>query len=114
MALKSRIPQITIEIRVLVDEAIVQGAHQVAEDAAIRLRPHRRSGELEDQIHVDERQREGVYVIAGDSRDPSFAFYGHMVEHGTSHSPPHPFLVPALEENRDPIVNDARRRLRAL
>ena len=31
-----------------------------------------------------------------------------MVEHGTSHSPPHPFLVPALEEEREQVQVIAR------
>ena len=65
-------------------------------------RPHRRTGELEQQVHVDDQKREGVYVVAGDPSDP-IAFWGHMLEHGTSHSPPYPFLVPALEENEEAI-----------
>jgi HK97 gp10 family phage protein len=106
--LKSRLPEIAAALPRVVDAAVVKGAHQVAADAERRLRPHRLSGELGDQIHVDDRQREGVYVIAGDPADPSFAFYGHMVEHGTTHSAPHPFLVPALEENQNEIVRMVR------
>jgi hypothetical protein len=49
-----------------------------------------------------------VYVLAGDPKDPSFAFYGHMIEFGTSHSPPYPFLVPALEDEHELIVDDVR------
>lgn len=102
--LKSRLPQIAATLPGLVDRAIVQGAHLVAEDAQQRLGPHRVSGELEQQLHVDEGQREGVYVMAGDPKDPSFAFWGHMLEHGTSHSAPYPFLVPALKANEHEIV----------
>jgi hypothetical protein len=40
-------------------------------------------------------------VVAGDDD----VFYGHMVEHGTTHSAPHPFRVPAAEEARDPVRN---------
>jgi HK97 gp10 family phage protein len=62
-----------------------------------------KSGEhLRDAIHVEEAL-EGVYVVAGDKD----VFWGHLVEHGTSHSAPHPFLVPSLEENRAAIVEAA-------
>jgi HK97 gp10 family phage protein len=103
--LYSRLGEIAAELPSRVDAAIVHGAHLVAEDAERRLAPHRLTGELEEQVHVDERQREGVYVIAGDPADPSFAFWGHMLEHGTSHSPPYPFLVPALEANQSEVEN---------
>jgi HK97 gp10 family phage protein len=112
--LKSRLPAIASELKIAVDAAIVKGAHAVAADAERRLEPHCRTGELEQQVHVDEAQREGVYVVAGDPKDPSFAFWGHMLEHGTSHSPPYPFLVPALEENRTAIEQLVRVSLRGL
>lgn len=36
---------------------------------------------------------------------PSYGrgFYGHMVEFGTSHSSPHPFMRPALDNTRDEV-----------
>lgn len=112
--LKSRIPQIVTDLKVLVDEAVVEGAHWVRDSAEERLRVHRRTQELENQLHVDDRKREGVYVVAGDPKDPSFAFYGHMLEHGTTNAPPYPFLVPSLEEHREGIVALARWKLRGL
>lgn len=102
--LKSRIPKITGELAVAVDAAIVAGAHRVAATAEQRLGSHRVSGELEQQVHVLDRKREGVYVVAGDRSDPSFAFYAHMLEFGTTHSPPYPFLVPSLEAHHEDIV----------
>jgi HK97 gp10 family phage protein len=104
--LKSRIPKIVGEMAVAVDAVVVAGAQRVADNAAMRVR--RREGELARQTHVDDRKREGVYVLAGDPKDPSFAFYGHMIEFGTSHSPPYPFLVPALEDEHELIVDDVR------
>ena len=114
VTLKSRLPQIAAELPRAVDRVLVAGAYAVAASAQQRLEPHRRTGELEQQTHVDESQREGIYVVAGDPSDPSFAFWGHMLEHGTSHSAPHPFLVPALEGNRDEIVTATAAALRAL
>lgn len=101
--LRSRLPAIIGSLAVVVDDAVIKGAHLVQADAERRLAPHRRTGELEQQVHVDDQKREGVYVVAGEPTDPSFAFWGHMLEHGTSHSPPYPFLVPALEENEERI-----------
>ena len=106
--LRSRIPQITIEIEHLVDEAIEEGAERVALSAKERVRV--RSGDLQRAIHIDP-QKDGKYVVAGDDDD---VFYGHMVEFGTSHSPPFPFLVPSLEENRNEIVATVQGSLRRL
>lgn len=105
--LKSRLPEIAATLPGRVDAALKAGADLVAEDAIVRVHPHRLGGELEDAIHVDDRQREGIYVIAGDDT----AFYGHLVEHGTSHSAPYPFLVPALEANQDRIEHLVRESL---
>ena len=101
----SRLGEIAAELPSRVDAAIKHGAELVAADAETRLGPHKVSGELEQQVAVDDREREGIYVLAGDPSDPSFAFYGHMLEHGTSHSAPHPFLVPALEASQSEIEN---------
>jgi HK97 gp10 family phage protein len=93
----SRLPQIVAELPVAVRAALVASAQKIAQDAKDRVPV--KSGRLRDGIHV-EIGEEGVLVVAGD-RD---VFYGHMVEHGTTHSPPHPFLVPALEQNRGETV----------
>lgn len=104
----SRLAEISAELPKLVDDALKEGAELVAADAERRLEPHRLSGALEGQIYVDDKKRAGIYVRAGDPKDPSFAFYGHLIEFGTSHSPPFPFLVPALEENAGTVERLAR------
>jgi HK97 gp10 family phage protein len=108
MPYTSRIPQIASELAVAVDTALLAGAEKVRADAETRLEPHRLSGALEDQIVVDDRKRAGIYVRAGDPKDPSFAFWGMLLEHGTEHSAPYPFLVPALEENREHITGEVK------
>lgn len=67
------------------------------------------SGKLRDAIHADE-EPEGVYVVAGNN----VAWYGALVEYGTSHSAPRPFLIPAFEENVDEIQHRSRFRLRVI
>lgn len=90
--LTSRLPQIAASLPSRMKAVAEAGAEKIAEDAKARV--HVDSGALRDAIHVDS-QPEGVYVVAGDTD----AFYGHLEEFGSSHSAPHPFLVPALEEN---------------
>jgi HK97 gp10 family phage protein len=105
--LRSRLPEIAAAIPQVMDEVEEAGAEMVARDAKARV--HVRSGDLREAIHTD-KQDEGTYVVAGNTE----VFYGHMEELGTSHSAPHPFLVPALEENIEPIVRLAAVALRRL
>lgn len=109
--LRSRIPQIVVEIEHFVEDAIEEGAEDVRAAAEARLQPHRVTGRLAEETHVH-KEPEGFYVVAGD--DTGDVFWGHMLEHGTSHSPPYPFLVPSLEERRGRIVNRVSGRLRNL
>jgi HK97 gp10 family phage protein len=105
--LKSRIPQIIVEIDVRIAEVIDRGTDQVERDAKARV--PKATGKLHDAIHKDER-KDGTYVLGGDDE----AWYGHLVEYGTVRTTPQPFLVPALEENRADIVTDGQRALRRL
>jgi HK97 gp10 family phage protein len=105
--LKSRIPQIIVEIDIRIAEVIDRGTDQVERDAKERV--PRKTSKLHDAIHKDP-QKDGTYVIGGDDE----AWYGHLVEYGTVRTTPQPFLVPALEENRDRILADGRRTLRDL
>jgi HK97 gp10 family phage protein len=107
--LKSRLPEIIAELYPAVEEATVAGAELIVEAAKSRVPVD--TGRLRDAIHV-ETTPEGAYVIAGNRN----AFYGHIVEHGSAAygTPPHPFLVPALEENRvkvEELVSAAIRRI---
>lgn len=91
---KSRIPQIMVELPAAVDAAVAAGAHLV--EARAKGRVPVASGKLRDAIHVE---RDGIaeYEVLGGDGD---AWYGHLVEHGTTHTPPRPFMVPSLEESR--------------
>lgn len=92
--LKSRLHEIAAGLDSFVQEGMKVGAERIAQAAKERVPVD--SGALRDAIHTDARGK-GVYVVAGDHH----TFYGHMVEHGTSHSAPQPFLVPAFEENAE-------------
>jgi HK97 gp10 family phage protein len=105
--LKSRLPEIAASLDDVVKDVLEEGAQTIAE--AARQRVPVDTGNLQDAIHV-ESARNGAYVIAGDTD----AFYGHIVEFGSVEVPPRPFLVPALEENRAPIIALAKRWLAGL
>jgi HK97 gp10 family phage protein len=109
--LKSRIPQIIVEIQVIAEESTREGAETVRDSAELKLQPHRLSGRLAEATHVERDEDENGYAVVAGDRD---VFWGHFLEHGTSHSAAYPFLVPSLEENRKEIVDQARRRLARL
>lgn len=90
----SRIPEIIGEIPGAVTDAMRATADAVADGARERVPVD--SGSLRDAIHVEEIP-DGFRVVAGDTE----AFYGHIVEHGGTRTPPRPFLVPALEAERE-------------
>jgi HK97 gp10 family phage protein len=100
--LMSRLPEIAAELQPKVSAAVKTGAEIIAEaaDANLVAGGHLRTDDLGQAIHVEHAGPAEYRVVAGNEK----AFYGHMVENGTSHSPPYPFLVPAVEENEDTVV----------
>lgn len=106
--LRSRLTAIAAALDEQVDPAMHEIAQQVEADAQSRVPVD--TGDLRDAIHIV-KVDEGAYaVVAGDDD----AFYGHMVENGTTHSPPRPFLIPAAEAVRDKVDDAVRRALRDL
>ncbi len=107
---KSRLPAIALELEGRVDVAVKLAAEGIALGAKARAPVGAPDVHLRDAIHV-ERQGLGEYaVIAGDDE----VFYGHMVEFGTRHSAPHPFLVPAFEDGKREATAAVRAALRHL
>ena len=108
--LKSRLPAIAAELRPKVSAAVKKGAQLVAEEARERVPIGPPDVHIKDDIRVARQGPAEYAVLAGDEN----TWYGHMVEFGTSHSAPRPFLVPALEEHRGAAVNFVRVALRTL
>jgi HK97 gp10 family phage protein len=106
--LKSRLPMITAQLRPRVSAAVKEAAETIAVGAKERV--HVDSGDLRDSIHVERTGAAEYSVIAGDEN----VFYGHLEEFGTSHSPPHPFLVPAAEAGRSVAAGLVTAALRGL
>jgi HK97 gp10 family phage protein len=97
--LTSRIPQIILSLNPRVDGALKVGAEAISQEAKQRVPVE--TGTLRDAIHVASSGVGGGWsVIAGDDD----AFYGHIIEHGGVNTPPHPFLIPAAESQRDSVA----------
>lgn len=107
MALRSRLPQITAALPARVDVALKAGAEAIERGAKDRVPVA--SGDLRDAIHVEDAD-DGFYVVAGDEE----TFYGHLVEHGVTHTAPRPFLIPAAEAARGEIVAGVAAALKGL
>jgi HK97 gp10 family phage protein len=103
--LKSRFPQIVAALDPSMMAATKAAAEVIAQRAKDRVPVE--SGELRDAIHVVDED-EGHSVVAGDTD----AFYGHMVEFGTTHTAARPFLIPAAEETRPEVEAAASAALR--
>lgn len=86
-----------------VDDATRKTAEAVAEGASQRVPTD--SGALKRAIHVVRDGPSSYRVVAGDRE----AFYGHIVEGGGAYTPARPFLVPALEEQREPHMRRMRK-----
>jgi HK97 gp10 family phage protein len=105
---KSRLPQIAAQLDDRIDAGLQVGAKIIAQ--AARERVPRNTGALHDAIH-EEKTADGEWaVIAGDTE----AFYGHLVEFGTSHTAARPFLTPALEESQGEVLKALNAALRGL
>jgi HK97 gp10 family phage protein len=98
--LQSRLSQIAAEIPVAADAVIEANAELLKVKAKERVPVGPGEVHLRDHIHTERGDSPGEwYVVAGDGE----VFYGHIVEHGSVHSAPHPFLIPAAEEVRAEI-----------
>lgn len=106
--LKSRLPGIAAELQPRVSKAVKEGAEKIA--LAAQQKAPTRTGELVNRIHVERVGPAEYAVVGGDSE----AFYGHMVEFGTTHSAAQPFLTPAFEENQHEVAADVQSVLRSL
>jgi len=106
--LTSRLPGIAAELQPRVSNAVKEGAERVAESARQKVPVD--SGELQNRITVERVAPAEYAVVAGDSE----AFYAHFLEWGTSDHAAQPFLMPALEENRDEVAADVQQVLRTL
>lgn len=106
--LRSRLKTIARSLDEEIDPAIRLAAEAI--EAAAKDRVPVATGALQNAIHVD-KVAEGSYAVVAGDHD---AFYGHIVEHGGTKTPAHPFLIPALEAERDNVDTLVRNAYRDL
>jgi HK97 gp10 family phage protein len=95
---QSRLPRIVADLNPKVDAICAGGANLIKDGAKNRVPV--RTSRLHDAIHVEHDDGGSEWaVVAGNDE----VFYGHIVEHGSTHTPAHPFMIPALEESRNAI-----------
>lgn len=113
--LDSRIPEIMVELPVLVQEAITAGSEVIAADAAtnapvysgdIPATPGHEPGTLRDSI--------GVRPFKGDAAQIVAVWWWFFVELGTVSQPPQPFMLPAAERGIPALEEAVRVALRTL
>lgn len=110
VSLRSRFPEISAKIARRVSTEMRHTANLIAEDAASRINPGPDPIHLAEEIHV-EREAPATYrVVAGGGG----AYYGHILEHGSVHAAPRPFLIPALDAQREGAVRRTTAILRGL
>jgi len=113
--LKSQLSEIAAELGPAVERAVKKGAETVMADAKIRVPVDEDDfdpkNHLRDAIHLERDDTTDGWLVVARNHD---VFYGHMVEHGTVHSAPRPFLVPALEQNRRVIEEEIAAALRRI
>lgn len=100
VTLESRLPAISAGLRPAVSRAVKETAEQVAKDARNRVAMGPPPVHIKDHIEVIRKEAAGYYVAAT-ARDEKGRPYARWHEFGTKHTPAFPFLVPALEQNRD-------------
>jgi HK97 gp10 family phage protein len=110
---QSRLPAIAAELEPRTKAILAKAAEMTAGKAQARVPVD--TGRLRNQIHVEYDETLGAFeVLAGDARQKDFAFYAHVVEHGSVFKGARPFLVPAAEEVRGELVALGREGLAGL
>lgn len=105
MAYTTRIPDILNRLPAHLDAAVRAGVEAIANDAKTRAPVD--TGRLRDSIHV-ERRGPSEYTVLVD------AFYGQLVEFGSTSTGARPYLIPAIEANRERVIGEVRAEIRRL
>ena len=107
-ALSRRLAQIPEEILIALRPVLVQGAEDVASNMRSLAEASRQTGDLIDSIEVTAPGGTTPKYAAGGGSEtlgPNMAAvtvgnpdmrHGHLVEFGTAHSEPKPFMLPAF------------------
>jgi len=104
------------------DEKLKRALEEALEEIAEKIRDDAKSfapvdtGALRKSIRVEKKGELQFSVVAGDGgvinpRTGREVDYAGFVEFGTSRMSPQPYMQPALEKNRDEILNIVKRKV---
>ena len=105
-----------------IDSETVEGLNQVADrivedtKATVRVDTGSLQKSIRKQHHLSQGHVHSIGVSAGgyivNPKTGRIVNYARYLEYGTSRMPPHPYMTPALEQNRPFLVLVLRDRLR--
>ena len=112
--LESTLSNLEDKLDRMLEEALDEIAEKIRDDAKNSAPVD--TGALRKSIRVEKRGGLKVSVVAGDGgvinpRTGREVDYAGYVEFGTSHTSPQPYMRPALEKNRNIVMNIVRKKV---
>ena len=112
--LEEKLSNLDVKLSKALDEALNEIAEKIRDDAKSLVPVD--TGALRKSIRIEKKGELQVSVVAGDGgvinpRTGREVDYAGYVEFGTSRMNPKPYMQPALEKNRDELLNIVRRKI---
>ena len=112
--LEDKLSNLDVKLKRALEEALEEIAEKIRDDAKDLVPVD--TGSLRKSIRVEKEGELQVSVIAGDGgvinpRTGREVDYAGFVEFGTSRMSPQPYMQPALEKNRDELLNIVKRKI---
>lgn len=90
----------------------MRNAGRIVVKDARRRAPRGKTGELKKSIAIKVSVKKAIStILIGIKRSSRARFYAHLVEFGTVHSPPKPFMRPAFDSGKRSIVESVAKGL---
>jgi len=112
--LEDKLSNLDVKLKRALEEALEEIAEKIRDDAKDLVPVD--TGSLRKSIRVEKEGELQVSVIAGgggviNPRTGREVDYAGFVEFGTSRMSPQPYMQPALEKNRDELLNIVKRKI---
>ena len=112
--LEEKLSNLDVKLSRALDEALEEIAEKIRDDAKSLVPVD--TGALKKSIRIEKKGKLQVSIVAGgggviNPRTGREVDYAGFVEFGTSHMSPQPYMQPALEKNRDELLNIVKRKI---
>ena len=112
--LEEKLSNLDVKLSRALDEALEEIAEKIRDDAKSLVPVD--TGALKKSIRIEKKEKLQVSIVAGgggviNPRTGREVDYAGYVEFGTSHMSPQPYMQPALEKNRDELLNIVKRKV---